>query len=103
MSVKFIYSYIGFGDDRGLLLRLKDQLFAYERSKENQQKKIADMEVRLQTYVTEVKRIEELLTMRDKERSELLQQYKSLSVEIDESESYGRRMESRVRNIFPGI
>ena len=61
------------------------------------------MEVRLQTYVTEVKRIEELLTMRDKERSELLQQYKSLSVEIDESESYGRRMESRVRNIFPGI
>ena len=59
------------------------------------------MEVRLQTYVTEVKRIEELLTMRDKERSELLQQYKSLSVEIDESESYGRRMESRVRYFFP--
>jgi hypothetical protein len=50
----------------------------------------------MKRYVTEVKRIEEVLSLRERERSELLQQYKHLSVEIDTAETYGRKMAAKV-------
>ena len=47
-------------------------------------------------YTTEVKRIEELLAMRERERTELLNQYKHLNDEVETSVNYGRQLESRV-------
>ena len=56
----------------------------------------------LRRYTTEVKRIEELLAMRERERTELLNQYKHLNDEVETSVNYGRKLESRVSflNIF---
>lgn len=59
--------------------------------------KISDLTENVQRYVNEVKRIEELLALRDKERSELLEQYRHLTIEADSAETYGRKMEGQVR------
>lgn len=77
--------------------RLKDQIFAMEQAKEQHERHIRDLSIQIQRYVNEVKRVEELLAHREKERSELLQQYKSLSVEIDNSETLNRSLEAKVR------
>ena len=47
-------------------------------------------------YTTEVKRIEELLAMRERERTELLNQYKHLNDEVETSVNQKRQLESRV-------
>jgi hypothetical protein len=67
-----------------------------ENAKEQQERHIRDLSGQIQRYVNEVKRVEELLAHRETERSELLQQYKSLSVEIDTSETLNRSLEAKV-------
>ncbi len=51
----------------------------------------------IQRYINEVKRIEELLALRERERSELLEQYKCLTDEAETAAKNGRRMETKVR------
>ena len=47
-----------------------------------------------------VKRIEELLAMRERERTDLLDQYQHLNAEAETSASYGRKLESKVNYLF---
>ncbi|XP_059093802.1 uncharacterized protein LOC131888874 [Tigriopus californicus] len=79
--------------------QLKDRVFAMENAKEQQERHIRDLSGQIQRYVNEVKRVEELLAHRETERSELLQQYKSLSVEIDTSETLNRSLEAKVESM----
>eukprot|EP00095_Tigriopus_kingsejongensis_P008107 maker-scaffold184_size276635-snap-gene-0.13 protein:Tk08107 transcript:maker-scaffold184_size276635-snap-gene-0.13-mRNA-1 annotation:"testis-specific gene 10 protein isoform x5" len=79
--------------------KLKDRLFAADKIKEEQSGQIRDLSQQVQRYVNEVKRVEELLNLREKERSELLEQYKSLSIEIDSSESYSRTLEAKIESL----
>ena len=77
-------------------VRLREQLRTKETERGEYEKQISDLRLHVQRYVNEVKRIEELFAVREKERSELLEQYKQLSVEVDSAESYGRKMEAQV-------
>ncbi len=82
------------------LFRLKSDLQTRTAEKSELESQISDLRSHVQKYVTEVKRIEELLASREKERIELLQQYKHLSGEMDSVESYGRKMAAKVKEYF---
>ncbi|CAB4069936.1 ACTR2 [Lepeophtheirus salmonis] len=64
--------------------------------KEEAQSRESDIKSHIQKYINEVKRIEELLSLCEKERSELLEQYRRLSSDVSTAESYGRRLETQV-------
>ena len=76
--------------------KLKTELTALKSDSEEKYAKIEDMRAHIQRYVTEVKRIEEILAIREKERKDLLEQYQHLNDEAESSASYGRKMESKV-------
>ena len=80
--------------------KLKEELNNLQSSSDSQQAKIEDLRAHIQRYVTEVKRIEEILALRERERTELLDQYKHLNDEAETSMSYGRRMEVKVSYLY---
>lgn len=78
---------------------MADELQAKEARLNEHESEIRELKGHVQRYVNEVKRIEELFAVRERERNELLQQYKQLSVEVDTAESYGRKMEAQVMQV----
>ena len=80
------------------IFSLKEQLRGREREQTRLEGQISELNENVRRYVTEVKRIEEVAAIKEKERSEVLQQYKHLSLEIETSESYGRKMAARWGN-----
>ena len=80
-------------------LKLKDDLYKMSTDSEGKDEQIKDLRSNIQTYVTQVKRIEDLLTAREHERGELLEQYKYLSDEVDKSELHRRQLESQITNL----
>ena len=76
--------------------KLKEELNNLQSSSDSQQAKIEDLRAHIQRYVTEVKRIEEILALRERERADILDQYKHLNDEAETSMSYGRKMEVKV-------
>ena len=80
-------------------MKLKDDLYKLSTDSDDKDEQIKDLRSNIQTYVTEVKRIEDLLTSREHERGELLEQYKYLSDEVDKSELHRRQLESQITNL----
>ena len=80
-------------------MKLKEDLLKSSSESEKKDDKIKDLQANIKSYVTEVKRIEELLRSREKERGELLEQYKYLSDEVDKSELCRRQMEAKVSHL----
>lgn len=80
-------------------MKLKQDLSQISTESEIKDGEIRDLRANVNSYVSEVKRIEELLSSREKERSKLLEQYKYLSDEVDKSELYGRDLEAKVSHL----
>ena len=80
-------------------MKLKQDLSQMSTESEIKDVEIRDLRVNVNSYVSEVKRIEELLSSRERERSKLLEQYKYLSDEVDKSELYGRDLEAKVSHL----
>ena len=80
-------------------MKLKQDLSQKSTESEIKDDEIRDLRANVNSYVSEVKRIEELLSSREKERSKLLEQYKYLSDEVDKSELYGRDLEAKVSHL----
>ena len=78
---------------------LKEQLRNRTEDQTRLEGQIAELNENMRRYVTEVKRIEEVLAIKEKERHEILQQYKTLSLEIETSESYGRKMAAKAESV----
>jgi chromosome segregation ATPase len=78
---------------------LKEELESIKTDSDSKQSRIEDLRSHIQRYINEVKRIEELLSLRERERSEILDQYKHLNDEAETSARNGRKLESKV-NIF---
>ena len=76
--------------------RLKSDMHSLKTDSDSKDEKIEDLRAHIRRYVTEVKRIEELLAIREKERIEILDSYKHLNDENESSVNYGRRLESKV-------
>ena len=79
--------------------KLKAELNDLQSSSDSQKAKIEDLRSHIQRYVTEVKRIEEILALRERERKELLDQYQHLNDEAETSMTISRRMEVKVTNL----
>ena len=80
-------------------MKLKQDLSQISTESEIKDDEIKDLRANVNSYVSEVKRIEELLSSRERERSKLLEQYKYLSDEVDKSELYGRDLEAKVSHL----
>ena len=80
-------------------MKLKQDLSQISTESEIKDDEIRDLRANVNSYVSEVKRIEELLSSRERERSKLLEQYKYLSDEVDKSELYGRDLEAKVSHL----
>lgn len=80
-------------------MKLKQDLSQMSTESEIKDVEIRDLRANVNSYVSEVKRIEELLSSRERERSKLLEQYKYLSDEVDKSELYGRDLEAKVSHL----
>ena len=80
-------------------MKLKEDLSNKSSESEEKDEQIKDLRSNIKNYVTEVKRIEEVLNSREKERGELLDQYRYLSDEVGKSELYGRQMEAKVSHL----
>ena len=61
--------------------KLKEDLNDLQSSSDSQKAKIEDLRSHIQHYVTEVKRIEEILPLREREQKKLLDQYQHLNDE----------------------
>ena len=80
-------------------MKLKQDLSQMSTESEIKDGEIRDLRANVNSYVSEVKRIEELLSSRERERNKLLEQYKYLSDEVDKSELYGRDLEAKVSHL----
>ena len=80
-------------------MKLKQDLSQMSTESEIKDVEIRDLRANVNSYVSEVKRIEELLSSRERERNKLLEQYKYLSDEVDKSELYGRDLEAKVSHL----
>ena len=80
-------------------MKLKQDLSQISTESAIKDDEIRDLRANVNSYVSEVKRIEELLSSRERERSKLLEQYKYLSDEVDKSELYGRDLEAKVSHL----
>jgi len=80
-------------------MKLKQDLSQISTESEIKDDEIRDLRANVNSYVSEVKRIEELLSSRERERSKLLEQYKYLSDEVDKSELYGRDLEAKASHL----
>ena len=80
-------------------MKLKEDVLKSSSESEDKDEQIRDLRANIRTYVTEVKRIEDLLKARENERGGLLDQYRHLSDEVDKSEVYRRNLESKVSHL----
>ena len=80
-------------------MKLKEDVLKSSSDSESKDEQIRDLRANIRSYVTEVKRIEDLLTSRENERGGLLDQYRHLSDEVDKSEIYRRNLESKVSHL----
>ena len=80
-------------------MKLKQDLSQISTESEIKDGEIRDLRANVNSYVSEVKRIEELLSSRERGRNKLLEQYKYLSDEVDKSELYGRDLEAKVSHL----
>ena len=80
-------------------MKLKEDIYKVSTDSEGKDDQIKDLRSNIRTYVTEVKRIEDLLTSREQERGELLEQYKYLSDEVDKSEIHRRQLDAQITNL----
>ena len=80
-------------------MKLKQDLSQISTESAIKDDEIRDLRANVNSYVSEVKRIEELLSSQERERSKLLEQYKYLSDEVDKSELYGRDLEAKVSHL----
>ena len=80
-------------------MKLKEDIYKVSTDSEGKDDQIKDLRSNIRTYVTEVKRIEDLLTSREQERGELLEQYKYLSDEVDKSEIHRRQLDTQITNL----
>lgn len=61
-------------------------------------KKAEDLKMELQVYVLQVQRVEEMLEIKESEREELLEQFKSLNCEASHLESNNHSLESEAKS-----
>ena len=61
---------------------------------------LVDIRAELQRYITEVKRVEELLDIKESDRMELLAQYEELSKEVSAYEATNRSLEMQAANLM---
>ncbi len=86
-------------DLRKEVAALKDTMRKRDQEEESLRAEAADLRGHVQGYVAEVKRVEELLAQRERERDELLGQYRRLSDEVDSAEAFGRKMEAQAESL----
>ena len=77
-------------------MRVKEDHLRTSTDSESQRAQIQDLRADIQRYVTQVQRIEGLLADKDVERRELLEQYKSLSDEMENSLAKARTVSVRL-------
>ena len=80
-------------------MKLKEDVLKSSTESEGKDEQIRDLRDNIKSYVTEVKRIEDILNSREKERGELLEQYRHLSDEVDKSEMHRRDLESKISHL----
>ncbi len=89
-----------YNPDACQFFRLSENLRANDARSAELESEISELRRHVQQYVKEVKRVEELLNKKETERTELLEQYRQLSIEVDSAEAFGRRMEAQARSFI---
>ena len=90
-------------DNGGIRVELEHLKSETERLTDESQGKsveIVDIRAELQRYITEVKRVEELLDIKENDRINLLEQYEVLSKEISAYEATNRSLEMQAANLM---
>lgn len=65
---------------------------------EASKKQAEDLKMQLQVYVLEIRRVEEMLEIKESEREELLEQFKTLNCEATQLESNNHTLESKANS-----
>lgn len=65
---------------------------------ESSRKQAQNLKMELQVYVLQVKRVEELLEMKEAEREDILEHFKSLNCEASQLESNNHSLESEAKS-----
>lgn len=86
--------------------RLQDDLAVMTRENQKLNQELQDalddreqLKSQVQDYMTEVKRTEDLLSRKESERSDLLEQYRALSVEAEQYQTSSHQLESEGSNL----
>ncbi|XP_071126603.1 centrosomal protein of 135 kDa-like isoform X3 [Mytilus edulis] len=86
--------------------RLQDDLAVMTRENQKLNQELQDalddreqLKSQVQDYMTEVKRTEDLLNRKESERSDLLEQYRALSVEAEQYQTSSHQLESEGSNL----
>ena len=90
-------------DNGSLRVDLDHQRSEVERLSDESRGKaeeLVDIRAELQRYITEVKRVEELLDIKESDRMELLAQYEELSKEVSAYEATNRSLEMQAANLM---
>lgn len=90
-------------DNGSLRVDLDHQRSEVERLSDESRGKteeLVDIRAELQRYITEVKRVEELLDIKESDRTELLAQYEELSKEVSAYEATNRSLEMQAANLM---
>jgi len=61
-------------------------------------KQADDLKMQLQVYVLEIRRVEEMLEIKESEREEILEQFKTLNCEATQLESNNHSLESEAKS-----
>jgi len=61
-------------------------------------KQAGDLKMQLQVYVLEIRRVEEMLEIKESEREEILEQFKTLNCEATQLESSNHSLESEAKS-----
>ena len=80
-------------------MKLKDELVKSSSESDGKNEEIVDLRAQVQRYIKEVKRVEELVAAKEKERIELLDQYRSLSTFLEKSESLAIQMNGKASQL----
>lgn len=65
---------------------------------EASKKQAEDLKMQLQVYVLEIRRVEEILEVKESERDEILEQFKTLNCEASQLESNNYSLESEAKS-----
>lgn len=65
---------------------------------EASKKQAEDLKMQLQVYVLEIRRVEEILEVKESERDEILEQFKTLNCEATQLESNNYSLESEAKS-----